>query len=595
MILKKIDIYGSNLSFSLNSQSNIKSTLGGIFTIITILIYLVLLNLMAKDFYMKINPKITSEKVYVTDSKMNNYTITDETFFFAMFKPDYYRDPNLYRLSFYYVEEFEYSEEVVTILDFISCKNTKYSYLFNESNDADEFYCLNLTKFFTKNFTVSTSLSNSKNDYFKIIMEYNLDYLSTLNETYKQELLNIDEEISFFYPQISFSPHNYENPLEIKIFDGIFFVNQFTRYKNYLGYSEFKIEQDENFFLDGKTEIDSKIGFVKKNEYLLPKTKLTDKLATIIIELDGQYYNKFTRVYKKLPEILAQTLGIIQPIKIAISILIEYLTQYSLFNFLINNFLCYFTDEQINDDNNIWKNKNYKDFKKVFKNIPQNQESVLSDIKHKNQKIDNNNNNYNKIKIEKNCNTDFLPIKNNENFSENACYENEKIQKKSHSINEINIELNDQKNINFIDTDNKISDEPKNFKSTYYLNKNKSKNEENNQMITESFSFFIKIKNAFPNIGFKDYYCTNIVSKKKNNYNSKLNLTKILKYFAKEILEKLDLFYYLKLVRTTEILKNNFLRKKVDKEELKFLLKYLYYVRESDLESVVETIKKKSN
>jgi len=112
-------------------------------------------------------------------------------------------------------------------------------------------------------------------------------------------------------------------------------------------------------------------------------------------------------------------------------------------------------------------------------------------------KIDFNNNNDNKIKIDKICNTHLLPITNNEYISENACYENEKIQKKSHSINEINIELNDQKNNNFIYIYNKISDEPKYLKSIDSSNKNKSENEENNQMINESFSFFLRIKNAF--------------------------------------------------------------------------------------------------
>jgi len=70
---------------------------------------------------------------------------------------------------------------------------------------------------------------------------------------------------------------------------------------------------------------------------------------------------------------------------------------------------------------------------------------------------------------------------------------------------------------------------------------------------------------------------------------------KILKHFSKEILQKLDLFYYLKLVRTIELLKNTYLRKCVEKEKLKFLLKSLYFVRDCDIEFIVREIDQKSN
>jgi len=56
MFLKKVDLFGSKLSFTLNNQSNLSSNLGGVFTILSIIIYIFLFNMLAKDFYTKTNP-----------------------------------------------------------------------------------------------------------------------------------------------------------------------------------------------------------------------------------------------------------------------------------------------------------------------------------------------------------------------------------------------------------------------------------------------------------------------------------------------------------------------------------------------------------
>jgi len=99
MILKKIDLYGYKLGFTLNSQSNLNSTLGGLFTIITVIIYISLFNFLAKDLYLKINPKVTLEKVYLPNTVGYNFTVTNDSFLFAIDTPDYYIDPKLYKFS----------------------------------------------------------------------------------------------------------------------------------------------------------------------------------------------------------------------------------------------------------------------------------------------------------------------------------------------------------------------------------------------------------------------------------------------------------------------------------------------------------------
>jgi len=71
---------------------------------------------------------------------------------------------------------------------------------------------------------------------------------------------------------------------------------------------------------------------------------------------------------------LAQVLGIMQPLMLLFSIFIQYFTKYNLDNFLIKNFLCYFTYDQNKYDKIIWRYQSYKEFKDIFKNITNNQE-----------------------------------------------------------------------------------------------------------------------------------------------------------------------------------------------------------------------------
>jgi len=216
MFLKKIDIYGSKIGLSVNGLMSLNSYFGGIFTINTIIIYILLFNLFAKDFYLRINPRIDSERVYLTDSVLNNYTISNDTFLFAMENPTIYKDLNLYKISLNYVEEKDRSY-IITELKFITCDKTQHSELIDNYDKAKNYYCIDFTQILNQNITNIYFTDNVKNNYIHFTIYYNNDYLKTLNETYKQELLNFEKYIYFYSPILSFSPNNYQKPLDIRL------------------------------------------------------------------------------------------------------------------------------------------------------------------------------------------------------------------------------------------------------------------------------------------------------------------------------------------------------------------------------------------
>jgi len=592
MFLKKIDIYGYKLGFSLNSETNLKSTFGGLFTILTVILYILIFNYLARDFYLKINPKFTLEKVALSESVRNNFTITYDTFFLAIDTPNYFKDPNLYKFSLNFVEEYENYNKSMN-LDFITCDQVNYSYIFNYYYGPNTFTCFNLTKIFNNDLTNEYYSEYLSFNYLDFYVDYNYNYLSSLNETYRNKLLNSDEIMYFYTPQISFSPNNYKNPLYLQLnFDSLN-INKDTKYNNFFNFIVSKLEQNENFFYDTFSEIHSEIHYTNKDLRIFPRVYESDYLAKFRIKLDGFYFNKYKINYKNIPDILAQIFGIMQPLSLALSYIIQYLTKYFLDQYLVNNFLCYFTKDNSNDDNLIWGYQNFKDFKNVFKNVNKSHENQESNLIRE----------FSKINIQEN----FLEKLSLSDIHPKIIYKkntaNQTMKKIVPSINSSILfqdkilpcmndsGLNDNSDM-ILD---KSSEVVKYFNSnTFFKNYNRKKNEQKKKMI-DSFKSYSKIDNKFPFIGFKEYYFAFLIPKNKNNSNSILILRNILKYFSKRILQKLDFFYYLKLVRIVEILKNTFLRNRVEKESLQFLLKSLYFLRDCDIESIAHEIDKNSN
>jgi len=222
--MKKIDIYGKKLGFNLKRKTTFNSTFGGIFTILTFIFYVIFFILFSKDLYFKINPKVIFETVYITENNLNNYTLTNETFLFAIYSPINFKDPNLYELSINFISEYQ-DIDTITKLDFISCGKTKYSYLFSKFESANEYYCLNFSKIVDENLTNIYFSKEVLSNYLTFTINYNDTYLSTLNNTYKQKLLKSKETIFIYYPKISFSPNNYEVPLDIQMDYSYFDIN----------------------------------------------------------------------------------------------------------------------------------------------------------------------------------------------------------------------------------------------------------------------------------------------------------------------------------------------------------------------------------
>lgn len=79
-LLSGIDIYGAEFQFYVNKSSSIKTSMGGIFTLLTLGFFVFTFVVFGYDFYYKLNPNVIFQQKIYTDEeiyKMNNMTIED--------------------------------------------------------------------------------------------------------------------------------------------------------------------------------------------------------------------------------------------------------------------------------------------------------------------------------------------------------------------------------------------------------------------------------------------------------------------------------------------------------------------------------------
>jgi len=277
MLLTKIDMYGSKLNFTLNNQPSLKSIYGGMLTILKFFIYIVLFIFFAKDFYLKINPRVISEKNYLAESAINKFNLTNNTFLFAIKSPLTLHHPKLYKYSLNFIKEFDSENETIIKIDFITCDKSNHSNLFGTF--GMNFLCFDYSKILDESLTSLYFANDIQSKYFQLLIEYDYNYFALLNETSKQTVLNTGELVTIFFPVLTFSSNNYSNPLEIKLDYNIFYLNYNTTFINRLRYAETKLKQDENFIFDSKKEIDSKVHIANQIQDYILRNNNSHKLA----------------------------------------------------------------------------------------------------------------------------------------------------------------------------------------------------------------------------------------------------------------------------------------------------------------------------
>jgi len=593
MFLQNIDIYGSKLEFTINKSSVLTTSLGGIFTIFSAVAYVVLFNLMARDLYYKVNPKITEEKSYITNTNINNFTISEQSFLFAIYNLSIYDNPELYKYNAFFLQILENQTTIRSSIDLMTCDKAKYSNLFFDEFHAALMICLNLTNYINKNLTNYFYSTAVQSNIIEFSINFDYDYYNSLDTIKKEEIKSSTEIIGYFWPELSISPNNFSNPLDIRLNYNKFYLNEDRIYRNNLRFIETVLQQDTNYFIDEMAKYDSAIHVANQYANYPTRKNKNDELAKFQFYLDGLYTNKYSRIYKKVPGILAEVSGIMQLLIIIFTRLTAYFSTYKLDYTLVNQFLGFFTNEKNKDDGLVWKYQKYKEFHDIFKNkkifIKDNYEFEI--IKKPN--LYANEINVSKNAVEKDKKNEKLF---DENILEIETKQKNRIQTENDLINEVKIEMAavDINNDNISDNNQNRNNNNSENENNDVLKLSKSDQRLNNENIADSFNFSEENTNEYPFTGFVSYYFPFLLSKKNKNNIKSLNYTRILHYFSVKLQTHLDFFHYLEYVSSIKLLKNAFYKQGKERLKFKYLSKHLYFMRDCDENQIIKILDDKN-
>ena len=330
-ILKYMDIFGTKLNFYSDKRKKYYTKLGGILSIISILICIITFILVTKDDLSRKFPHIIfSSNIPQQQKKINleqkniwiPWRIIDST--------KQYIDNNslIYPIISYYYGERKTLKDVFQIktknIQYQLCSETKMKNLpsiYYIQVPLNELYCFNST---------DLELGGSLNDLFISYLTIDF-YLCKDGENYDINNSNCSSiekinniigekntlEIEIYYPIVYFEPANLKKPISIFYNKYFYYINKFSNKINKL-YLQNTILTDEHGLIDksinnlaywetGRFEGDVYIN-LNKNDTL--KNWDSSKVYSLNIYLESNV-KEYIRIYKKLKEIISEVLPIL--------------------------------------------------------------------------------------------------------------------------------------------------------------------------------------------------------------------------------------------------------------------------------------------
>jgi hypothetical protein len=228
--IEKLDLFGNTFSFTIFQKEKFKTSIGGILSLMVVIIALVFSFLFGQDFFLRSNPKITSQRVIPHNDDL--IQITSEKMAMAWRIEDVYGQPvNYTGVIFPRIDWIVFSKasdnqlvliNLVTMnLTRCNSQNSNFPQLEKQIN-LSNYMCLDWESIGT-NFTFGGYWDSSFVHFFQISFSYcpNADAygegrgcssVEKLQERFKSYGIWY---FSLFYPQYVFDPNDTEYPLKI--------------------------------------------------------------------------------------------------------------------------------------------------------------------------------------------------------------------------------------------------------------------------------------------------------------------------------------------------------------------------------------------
>ena len=298
-VMRYLDIFETKLGFYTDKKKIYYSTLGGIFSIITIFICLITFFFLVKEDIQRVSP----HKVFISQEKEYEVTLIGEKLFISwriINKNNKLINNELITpvVTYYYSEKNLMNEtEIIQkskIINYKLCNETAManSYDINSIGvKLNELYCIDST-----DIVLFTSSLSSYMNYI------NIDFYINNNNTSNYL------EIEIYFPEILFKPTNLKTPITINYKKYSYNINKYTKKVNKIFLQKNILSDDKGWFAKSITEycywaVTKIIG----DSYFSFEN---DKIYSISINIE-QNIKKYIRSYKKIYSIISGGLPIV--------------------------------------------------------------------------------------------------------------------------------------------------------------------------------------------------------------------------------------------------------------------------------------------
>ena len=344
-ILRSLDFFGSYLHWYVNQKKKVYTRLGGILSVISIVICFIVLVYLLSGIINRKNPQTTEE-----EQSINEYQIIkfgEENIYIPWTIADY-RTQNvnftgwLYPIIYYFnTTKNKKTGEMIfdyKILNYRYCNETNINnleYFKNNNIDFNNYYCIEMEDHY---------IGGSKfHDFeYHVQMDFNLCEEGVNIGTPGKKCTDFEKldeyigennnwHIEFYFPEIQFKPKSIEKPIEIVYSSRFYNFNKFNTKVERLYLKQFSLIDDQGWIFEKKKNSSNwgldRIDHDSYTRSFDGKDLISDftssKIYSLIISLN---INKklFTRKYIKLLESLGNIITLVQ----SIFTIFKYLSQF---------------------------------------------------------------------------------------------------------------------------------------------------------------------------------------------------------------------------------------------------------------------------
>ena len=328
--IKYMDLFGTSCKFYIENKPSYWTVYGGILSIISILLYIILFLFLNYDDFKREVPQTTTSSI--PKASYRKIKFGEEKIWIPWRIIDYnhkFIDISnlLYPVINYRVAKKDKNGNMPFVnqkITFSLCNETSMSKLdknkFIISIPLNELYCINMDDLYLGGGWNSESLSIVQFDLFLCKNGINYDsnnsdctsFEKLLNRTGRNNSLIFE----FLYPVVRFQPTNIKNPAVVIYEENYFHLNKWTNKKNRISLKEYIIKDDvELLYSKPKNLSYWGVDSIASDNYFNPREintyeKSNSRIYSVNIYVDtGIIYS--TRQYKKLINLFIDTLPIL--------------------------------------------------------------------------------------------------------------------------------------------------------------------------------------------------------------------------------------------------------------------------------------------